>query len=66
MDEIFDAQGNDVEQAAMAMTDDELDAAITALHARERRLLIDGDVDSARQVAMDKSVCMSVQARRGR
>lgn len=61
----FHDPGLSVEQAAAAMTDVELDAAIAALHERERRLLIAGDVDGARQVAMDKSICLSVQARRG-
>ncbi|WP_404316219.1 hypothetical protein [Prescottella equi] len=66
MHDQFHDPGQSVAQAAAAMTDVELDAAIAALHERERRLLIAGDVESARQVAMDKSVCLSDQARRGR
>ncbi|MET4614155.1 hypothetical protein ABIC28_005168 [Rhodococcus sp. PvR044] len=60
----FGKQGDGVEQAAEAMSDDELDGAIAALHVRERWLLIAGDIDSARQVAMDKSICLCVRANR--
>ncbi|MCD2114029.1 hypothetical protein LQ384_23215 [Rhodococcus rhodochrous] len=36
-----------IEDAADAMTDDELKTAITALHARERELLVAGDSEAA-------------------
>ncbi|NKR65331.1 hypothetical protein GS491_26355 [Rhodococcus hoagii] len=53
-----------VERAAEAMSDEELADAIDALHARERRLLIDGNVEQARGVAADKMICLSVQRSR--
>ncbi|MFX1787058.1 hypothetical protein [Prescottella equi] len=55
-----------VKRAAEAMSDEELDAAIDALHARERRLLIGGNVDQARGVAADKMICLSVLQHRRR
>nr|AVR64912.1 hypothetical protein pRERM330c [Prescottella equi] len=51
-----------VVRAASEMNTWELEQAIAALGARERELLIAGDVEAARQIAADKMVCLSVRA----
>ena len=43
----MDRTSRAIGDAAADMTDDELETAITALHARERELLIAGDSDEA-------------------
>ncbi|NKU66763.1 hypothetical protein GS891_28050 [Rhodococcus hoagii] len=48
------------------MSDDELDAAIDALAARERRCLIGGNVEHANPLAHDKWVCITVRENRNR
>lgn len=48
------------------MTNVELDATIAALHGVNDALSVTGDAEGARQVAMDKAVCLSVPARRSR
>lgn len=45
--------------AAAAMTDDELETAIAALHARERDLLVAGDSDEAFDLMATKFVLLS-------
>ncbi|WP_413769004.1 hypothetical protein [Rhodococcus pyridinivorans] len=51
--------------AAAVMTDDELETAIAALHARERELLIAGDSDEAFDLMGTKFVLLStLQSRR--
>ncbi|QXF84406.1 hypothetical protein HBA53_25425 (plasmid) [Rhodococcus pyridinivorans] len=45
--------------AADAMTDDELETAITALHARERELLVAGDSEAALDLMSTKFVLLS-------
>lgn len=59
-----DAWAGDTIGAAEAMSDDELDAAIDALAARERRCLISGNVAYAKSLAHDKWVCISVRENR--
>ncbi|QCQ94180.1 hypothetical protein [Rhodococcus sp. SGAir0479] len=61
-----DAWGGDTLGAAEAMSDDELDAAIDALAARERRCLISGNVEYAKSLAYDKWVCITVRENRNR
>lgn len=61
-----DAWAGDTLGAAEAMSDDELDAAIDALAARERRCLISGNVEYAKSLARDKWVCITVRANRNR
>ena len=49
------------------MTEDELEAAIAALHARERELLVVGDGEAALKMACTKFVLVSaLEGRRGR
>ncbi|QSE72282.1 MULTISPECIES: hypothetical protein [Rhodococcus] len=45
--------------AADAMTDNELETAIAALHARERELLVAGDSDAAFALMGTKFVLLS-------
>ncbi|UZF48501.1 hypothetical protein [Rhodococcus rhodochrous] len=45
--------------AADAMTDDELETAIAALHARERELLVAGDSEAASALMGTKFVLLS-------
>lgn len=45
--------------AADAMTDDELETAIAALHARERELLVAGDSEAAFDLMGTKLVLLS-------
>lgn len=53
--------------AADAMTEDELEAAIAAFHARERELLIVGDSEAARDLVRTKFVLLStLEGRRRR
>lgn len=61
-----DAWADDTLGAAEAMSDDELDAAIDALAARERRCLISGNVEYAKSLAHDKWVCITVRTNRNR
>ncbi|MGW9566996.1 hypothetical protein ACWHAJ_13265, partial [Prescottella equi] len=61
-----DAWAGDTLGAAEAMSDDELDAAIDALTARERRCLIGGNVEYAKSLAHDKWVCITVRTNRNR
>lgn len=51
--------------AAEEMTRDELERAVEALGARERELLLAGDVASAREIALDKWLCLSVLRKYG-
>ncbi|WP_213930111.1 hypothetical protein [Rhodococcus sp. B50] len=48
-----------VGDAADAMTDDELETAIAALHARERELLVAGDSEAAFDLMGMKFVLLS-------
>jgi len=48
-----------ISDAADAMTDDELETAIAALHARERELLVAGDSDAAFALMSTKFVLLS-------
>ena len=52
--------------AAAAMTDDELETAIAALHARERDLLIAGDSNEAFDLMATKFVLLSTLDNRRR
>jgi len=52
--------------AAEAMTDDELETAIAALHARERELLVAGDSEGAFDLMGAKFVLLSTMEGRRR
>lgn len=58
------ARRSPVHAAAWAMDDHELARAIQALSDRERDLLAAGDVDAAREVAVDRDICVAVSERR--
>ncbi|MFZ2176211.1 MAG: hypothetical protein WAW17_19675 [Rhodococcus sp. (in: high G+C Gram-positive bacteria)] len=60
----MDSEEQIVADAATAMSNDELAAAIATLQAHERELLLAGDIDRARRAAMDKAVFLSVQVSR--
>lgn len=53
-------------EAARAMEGGELEQAIAALDGTERRLLIEGRIDEAREVSADKMICVSVRDNRRR
>lgn len=61
----MDKTSRAIGDAAAMMTNDELETAITALHARERELLIAGDSDAAFDLMGTKFVLLStLQSRR--
>ena len=61
----MDKASRAIGDAAAAMTDDELETAIAALHARERELLIAGDSAEAFELMGTKFVLLStLQSRR--
>jgi len=62
---VVDAARRAIGDAADAMTDNELEDAIAALHARERALLIAGDTATAFDLMGSKFVLLStLEARR--
>lgn len=56
------SENHHVGQAAVAMSAAERATAIAALHRREWELLVAGDLDTARQTAVDKAILLSVHA----
>ncbi|KQU04155.1 hypothetical protein ASG56_12205 [Rhodococcus sp. Leaf7] len=50
-----------VADAVSAMTADELDRSIRALTARQRTLLLDGDLDTAWAVTEDLERCLAAR-----
>ncbi|MGN0040523.1 hypothetical protein [Rhodococcus sp. (in: high G+C Gram-positive bacteria)] len=63
----MDAPRRAIGDSADAMTEDELEAAIAAFHARERELLVAGDSEEARDLACTKFVLLStLEGRRRR
>lgn len=62
----MDAAKQAIGDAADAMTDDELEQAIAALHARERELLIAGDSAAAFDLMGTKFVLLSTLDNRRR